>query len=92
MTNEQVLKSFILGKKAHTTNLMTDGIQLVNYSTTIAIRHSDNSFSVNNQKYSPTTSKIQNKLKSLLNASGFYYELLEPLKGKSFNFDELAEY
>lgn len=65
-TNEQILKAFVNGKTSGKVgNLTIEGTKLFNYGTLIASVE-DCGFIVNRTKYSPTTSRIQNKLVSLL--------------------------
>lgn len=83
MTNENVIKLFLQGKKAQTnkrkiTNgyytyegrtLTSDGTTLINYSTVIAEKI-DNRIYLNTYKYSRTTSAIQSKIRQLTLAQG----------------------
>ena len=64
MRNIAVIENFIRGLegKSSNGNLRTNGNELVNYSTVIA-RHNGKVIYVNKEKYSKTTSTIQNMLK-----------------------------
>ena len=64
MRNITVIENFIRGLegKSSNGNLRTNGNELVNYSTVIA-RHNGNVIYVNKERYSKTTSTIQNMLK-----------------------------
>lgn len=78
MTNEKVIQAFLNKEKAQTNlrdvsfgvytykgrTLISYGDKLLNYSTTIAFWQ-DNTLYLNVKKYSQTTSKIQNKIRSL---------------------------
>lgn len=80
MNNELVIKNFLAGLKAQTglrtiyngvygykgRTLSTDGQKLINYNTTIAYTEGNNIY-LNVKKYSVTTSKIQSKLRQLVN-------------------------
>lgn len=61
MKNIDVIKAFLQNRKAKTQNLHTDGTALVNYATTIGYWYNGELF-INKQRYSVTTSKIQNWL------------------------------
>lgn len=88
ITNEQVIKAFLNGASKGNTptrtilngiyeykgnTLRIEGNKLVNYNTTIA-KLTARDLLINADKYSITTSKIQNKLKSL--ASGLYTDII----------------
>lgn len=66
MTNQNVIEIFLQGGKAKTTNLYTDGTELINYTTTIAkwngYEWQTKELEVNLNYYSRTTSKIQGQL------------------------------
>lgn len=70
--NEEVIRAFLSGfpAKSHNENLRTDGYDLVNYSTVIAIRDG-NEVILNRRKYSVTTSRIQNMVRRLAQEMGF---------------------
>ena len=61
MRNIDVIKAFLNNRTAKTQNLSTDGTALVNYATTIGYWYNGKLF-LNRQRYSVTTSKIQNWL------------------------------
>jgi hypothetical protein len=61
MRNIDVIKAFLNNRKAKTQNLNTDGTVLVNYRTAIGYWYNGKLF-VNRQRYSVTTSKLQNWL------------------------------
>lgn len=61
MKNIDVIKAFLQNRKAKTQNLHTDGTALVNYATTIGYWYNGKLF-INKQRYSVTTSKLQNWL------------------------------
>ena len=61
MRNIDVIKAFLRNQKAKTQNLNTDGVVLVNYRTAIGYWYNGKLF-VNRQRYSVTTSKLQNWL------------------------------
>ena len=83
MNNETVLRAFLSHSKAHTptriiTNgiyqykgqtLTTDGEKLWNYNTIIAFWQNNKIF-MDTHKYSVTTTKIQNKLRQLIDEYG----------------------
>ena len=83
MSNNEVIKAFLEGKKAQTNlrdvqngyytykgrTLTTDGITLINYSTIIAFKENDKLY-ISKRKYSRTTSKIQGQLAYL--ATDYY--------------------
>ena len=89
MSNETVMRRFLEHPTGHTatrniTNgvctyqgqtLATDGLKLVNYSTVIAKHISNNVVEINVEKYSVTTTKIQNKLIGL--AKEYGYDVVE---------------
>ena len=89
MSNETVMRRFLEHQTGHTatrniTNgvytyqgqtLATDGLKLVNYSTVIARHIATNVVEINVEKYSVTTTKIQNKLKQL--AKEYGYDIVE---------------
>lgn len=63
-TTNELLKEFVLGGtrgKASGGRLYIEGDRLINYQTTIAQRHGG-MIILNMTKYSPTTSKHQNRL------------------------------
>jgi hypothetical protein len=69
MKNDQLIKNFVEGAtigKSTTGNLFISGNNLVNYSTVIATRK-ENKIYLNKDHYSQTTSKIQNKIRSVVN-------------------------
>lgn len=84
MTNENVIKLFLQGEKAQTNKrkinggyycyegrtLTSNGDILINYSTVIAKKVYNNIY-LNINKYSRTTSTIQNKIRQLANQQGF---------------------
>lgn len=61
MKNIDVIRAFLNNRTAKTQNLSTDGTALVNYATTIGYWY-DGELFINKQRYSVTTSKIQNWL------------------------------
>ena len=65
LSNESVLKAFINGEYAKNANLTSVGDCLINYRTIIARKENGN-ISISSRKYSPTTSKIQNKLRNMV--------------------------
>ena len=86
MSNEQVIKNFLLGKASQTAlrnirrkedndykgrTLKTNGLELINYSTRIAYKENGKLY-INISKYSATTSKIQSKLRFI--AKDFYMD------------------
>jgi hypothetical protein len=75
MKNEKVMQLFIQGEKfakSYTNNLRISNGNLWNYRTLLAkFDHDKNVFVVNITKYSPTTSRIQNKLLQLLSGKKF---------------------
>jgi hypothetical protein len=64
MRNDQVLVNFLNGRKSNTTNLKSVGTDLINYTTRIAFMKEGTVF-INDKKYSQTTSKITNRLKTI---------------------------
>lgn len=63
--NEMVVRNFVGGYEAvqsHTQNLYMEGNKLINYYTVIAI-NAGNKIYLNKNKYSVTTSKIQNMIR-----------------------------
>jgi len=74
--NEEVVEAFLRGfaARSHNNNLRTDGFELVNYSTLIATRLG-RSVVLNAQKYSKTTSRIQNLVRYKAKEMG--YDLME---------------
>ena len=69
MKNIDVIHAFLDNRKAKTANLFSDGYQLINYRTTIGYWFHGRLF-INMQKYSPTTSRIQNVLYKEAKESG----------------------
>ena len=65
MKNEEIIIAFLNNCSAKTKNLKSDGITLYSYNTAIAT-HFPIGVIFNKTKYSVTTSRIQNKLKSAL--------------------------
>lgn len=64
MRNVDVVKAFVAGaEKGRTKNLKIDGNYLINYNTVIARRIGEMIF-LNKTKYSVTTSRIQNMIRS----------------------------
>jgi hypothetical protein len=61
LKNSDVIKAFLSGKYASTTNLHSYGDKLINYNTVIA-EHTEAGLVINTSKYSVSTSKIQNVL------------------------------
>jgi hypothetical protein len=60
MTNQQIINNFISGDtKGKVNNIRIEGEKLINYNTIIAVRRKNNII-LNKDKYSVTTSKIQN--------------------------------
>lgn len=69
MTTQEIVNEFTNGATegvASGGRLTIQGDKLVNYSTVIAQRLDDGSYVINVTKYSPTTSKHQNRLKYAL--------------------------
>lgn len=66
MKNEDVAQAFIEGKAGHTANYHTDGKVLYSYNTAVARRGSDGTITINNTKYSSTTSKQLGYLKRII--------------------------
>lgn len=67
MTNQDLIRKFKEGATRGVANhlyILDD--ELVNYSTTIAIRKPNGKFAINKRKYSQTTSKIQSKIRYIL--------------------------
>ena len=78
MSNENIIKLFLNKEKGHTAirtisngiyqykgqTLSSTGSKLINYSTVIAY-WKDSKLYLNTQKYSVTTTKIQNKIRQL---------------------------
>ena len=66
MTNQNVIEIFLQGGRAKTTNLYTDGTELINYTTTIAkwngTEEQTKELEINLNYYSRTTSKIQTQI------------------------------
>ena len=67
MKNEDVLQAFVMGRKGKSSNgnLISDGVELINYSTVIA-KYQDEKILFNTKKYSVTTSRIQNQLRFMI--------------------------
>lgn len=80
MKNIDVIKAFLQNRKAKTQNLHTDGTALVNYATTIGYWYNGILF-INKQRYSVTTSKIQNWLVREGNATGVYIAITDHVQG-----------
>lgn len=76
MKNIDVIKAFIEGKAAHSSNwnLISGSNALINYRTALAQRTPNGNIIVNITKYSVTTSKIQNWLLRELENAGLSYE------------------
>ena len=66
MKNSDVIKKFLIKESAGGSNLYSDGDRLINYSTTLAQWHDNYHLIVNNTRYSVSTSKNQNLLKSAI--------------------------
>ncbi|MBO8161115.1 MAG: hypothetical protein H0Z24_05715 [Thermosipho sp. (in: Bacteria)] len=67
MTTYDLVKEFVYGGthgSASGNRLRIEGDKLINYSTVIAYRYKRNII-LNNTKYSPTTSKHQNRVRAL---------------------------
>jgi hypothetical protein len=64
--NEDVAKAFIDGRSERTANYHTDGRTLYSYNTAIARRGRDGTITINNTKYSSTTSKQLGYLKRII--------------------------
>ena len=73
MRNVDVIRAFLQGNSAKTTNLRTNGIELINYQTRIGYKK-DGHLYINKDRYSVTTSKIQGKLKAECSLAGREYE------------------
>lgn len=86
MTNNNIIKSFMRGATSghtpkrqvttggYTSTLSIEGNKLINYWTIIAVRDG-NTIKLNNNKYSSTTSKIQNEIRRQAISNGL--ELIE---------------
>ena len=83
MKNIDIIKSFLEGKEGRTKNLKSeireingkDITLLINYETIIAFIDVDNlTIYLDNNKYSSTTSTIQNKLKQILDIYNYNIE------------------
>ena len=66
MKNKDVIEMFLSKKPAKGSNLYSDGQKLINYNTTLAQWHDNYHLIVNNTRYSVSTSKNQNWLKSAI--------------------------
>jgi len=66
MKNIDVIKTFLEKKVAKGSNLYSDGSKLINYNTTLAQWHDNYHLIVNCTRYSVTTSKNQNYLKTAI--------------------------
>lgn len=92
MTNKQLIQNFINGATAGKANSLTiDGDRLLSYKTSICIRKGGGAqgsflFYVNVEKYSDTTTKQINLLRSKLN-----HCRLEMGKGRDKGIDHLME-
>ena len=65
MKNQEVINLFVVGAvKGKTKNLKIEGDKLINYYTVIAVRKHDHVL-LNNNKYSATTSRIQNMIRNI---------------------------
>lgn len=62
MKNIDVINAFFNGEDAKTKNVKSQQGRLINYSTVIAVKVS-NTVYLNNEKYSQTTSTIQNAIR-----------------------------
>ena len=79
MTNDQVLINFLNGKTSNTKNLASIGNDLINYTTRIAFMKEGIVF-INDRKYSQTTSKITNRLKTICLANSLVVNSYNPDK------------
>lgn len=70
MKNIDVIQNFIKGIDGKTANLKAVGNKLINYTTVIAVME-DNKIFLNNERYSQTTSVIQNKIRRSVNENSF---------------------
>jgi hypothetical protein len=78
MKNIEVINAFFKGEKGKAGNLFSDGKTLINYSTIIAKRIPEqNNIYLNSNKYSPTTSKIQNMIRRSANYDQKIEEITE---------------
>ena len=66
MKNIDVIEAFIEKKCANCSNLYYDGSKLINYNTTLAQWHDNYHLIINCTRYSVTTSKNQNYLKTAI--------------------------
>lgn len=66
MKNKDVIELFLQKKEASGSNLYSDGQKLINYNTTLAQWHDNYHLIVNNTRYSVSTSRNQNWLKSAI--------------------------
>lgn len=77
MRNVDVIEKFLNREaKGKVTNLRIEsqGRKLVNYNTVLAQWNEDGSLTVNNTKYSSSTSRIQTQIKHLVNQKGIEYK------------------
>lgn len=79
MNNQEVINAFVNGVnniQSYNGNLYVswDGNRLINYSTCIAQRNEDGTFTVNSTKYSVTTSKLQTYVRDTI-GKGNYKEV-----------------
>ena len=85
MSNQEVINRFKSGKSAKSSNgnlwVSADKTRLFNYATCIAQRLADGSFIVNSTKYSVSTSKIQNMVRTTLHN---YVEVTNVRMGTSY--------
>ena len=79
MTNDQVLVNFLNGRTSNTQNLKSVGTDLINYETRIAFMKEGTVF-INDRKYSQTTSKITNRLKTICMANSLSVNSYNPDK------------
>lgn len=80
MKNIDVIKKFINGETyGKTQNLKIEGKALINYETVIA-EHTTDGLKVNVEKYSQSTSTIQNALRKELDNAGLPYSVWTGIK------------
>jgi hypothetical protein len=78
MKNSEVISKFFEGKTGNTANLFSDGNTLINYQTVIAKRiPNETNIYLNKDRYSSTTSKIQNMIRNLAGVNCQIEEITE---------------
>lgn len=79
LRNDEVLKMFLANRIAKNRNLTSEGLSLVNYRTEIAYFKEGKLF-ISKSKYSQTTSKITNRLKTICLANSLVVNSYNPDK------------